>query len=316
MPSKIFISYRRDDSADAAGRLSDNLLAHFDKEQIFMDIDYIEPGEDFVQVITDAVRSCQILIAVIGRNWLNSSKDGSTRRLDYPNDFVRLEIATALSLNVRVIPVLVQGTTMPAPQDLPDEIAALSRRQAFELSHQRWQRDVESLIGSLKRILVKQQEEARQAEEQRQREAIADAQRKREEEEAALRAREKKAEETRRKATEIVLRHVAEARLQAEETKRKEAAEKSALSATTKSIIPMQGEPISMTPNVPPSAPVVSNEPVAQPVTALKRKSLSEWLHEFLQKHRSELFWNGLGILLILMTLLGLVFAAMIGTIK
>jgi hypothetical protein len=209
MPSKIFISYRRDDSADAAGRLYDNLLAHFDKEQIFMDIDYIEPGEDFVQVITDAVSSCQIFIAVIGRSWLSSSKDGSTRRLDNPNDFVRLEIATALSLNLRVIPVLVQGATMPTPYDLPDDLVKLSYRNAFEISHTRWKRDVESLISSLKKILDKQQEALR-AEEQRQREAriAADEQRKRDEEEAARLAEE----ERRKQETEKTVLHTKEER--------------------------------------------------------------------------------------------------------
>ena len=93
---KIFISYRRDDSAGYAGRLFDNLSAHFGKDQIFMDIDRIEPGEDFVQVIETAVGSCDVLIALIGRHWLTVT-DGTVRRLDNPNDFVRLEIAAALA---------------------------------------------------------------------------------------------------------------------------------------------------------------------------------------------------------------------------
>src|SRR6185503_17696674 len=89
--SGIFVSYRRDDSSGHAGRLSDKLVNHFGEDQIFIDIDTIQPGEDFVQVIENAVSSCEILIAVIGQRWL-SSTDGVSRRLDNPNDFVRLEI--------------------------------------------------------------------------------------------------------------------------------------------------------------------------------------------------------------------------------
>ncbi|HEY0323501.1 MAG TPA: TIR domain-containing protein [Pyrinomonadaceae bacterium] len=209
--SKIFISYRRDETADAAGRLSDNLIAHFGKDQIFMDIDYIEPGENFVQAIKDAVSSCQILIAIIGKGWLTSSKDGVTRRLDNPNDFVRLEIATALSRNVRVIPVLIQGATMPATPDLPEDLNQLSHRHAFELSNMRWKRDVESLITSLQRILEKQQE-AQQAKARRQREAkdAAEAQRKREDEEKERQRREAEEEAARRLAAERKAARLAE----------------------------------------------------------------------------------------------------------
>src|ERR1043165_3354644 len=106
--SGIFISYRRNDSAGYAGRLFDGLSAHFGEDQIFMDIDYIEPGEDFVQAIETAVGSCEILIALIGPSWL-TIENVTGRRLDNPNDFVRLEIVAALARGIRVIPVLVQG---------------------------------------------------------------------------------------------------------------------------------------------------------------------------------------------------------------
>src|SRR2546421_9375892 len=91
--SGIFVCYRRDDSSGHAGRLFDKLVDHFGKDRIFMDIDTIEPGEDFVTVIENAVSSCEILIAIIGRQCL-SSTGGNTGRLDNPHDFVRLEIAT------------------------------------------------------------------------------------------------------------------------------------------------------------------------------------------------------------------------------
>lgn len=148
--SGIFISYRRDDAAGHAGRLADNLVEHFGRNRIFRDIDNIEPGEDFVTKIENAVGSCDILLAVIGRTWLSPNGSG---RLDNPNDFVRLEIATALRRDIRVIPVLVQRANMPKPEDLPDDLDSLTRRNAVELTDLRWQSDVEQLISVMERIL-------------------------------------------------------------------------------------------------------------------------------------------------------------------
>ena len=150
--SGIFVSYRREDTAGHAGRLFDRLVEHFGRDRIFMDIDTIEPGEDFVTVIENAVGSCDVLIAMIGRNWLTTSGTG---RLDKPNDFVRLEIATALSRDIRVIPVLVQRASIPKPQDLPEDLASLTRRNAVELTDLRWQTDVDQLITVMERILAK-----------------------------------------------------------------------------------------------------------------------------------------------------------------
>ena len=151
--SGIFVSYRRDDSSGHAGRLADGLVEHFGRNRIFVDIDTIEPGEDFVTVIENAVASCEILLAVIGQNWLSASGTG---RLDNPNDFVRLEIATALRREIRVIPVLVQRASMPKPQDLPEDLIKLTRRNAVELSDLRWQSDVDQLITVMERVLTKQ----------------------------------------------------------------------------------------------------------------------------------------------------------------
>ena len=147
----IFVSYRRDDSAGHTGRLFDRLVEHFGRERIFMDIDTIEPGEDFVTVIENAVGSCDVLIAVIGRNWLTA---GGTSRLANPNDFVRIELATALRRNIRVIPVLVQRASMPNEQDLPEDLVKLTRRNAIELSDLRWQGDVDQLIAVMERVLA------------------------------------------------------------------------------------------------------------------------------------------------------------------
>jgi tetratricopeptide (TPR) repeat protein len=151
--SGIFICYRREDTSGHAGRLFDRLVSHFGKDTVFMDIDTIEPGEDFVSVIENAVGSCDILIAIIGKHWL--SRAGETSRfLDNPNDFVRLEVATALARDIRVIPVLVQGAVMPKPKDLPDDMSQFSRRNAVELGDVHWQRDVDQLIIFLERVLA------------------------------------------------------------------------------------------------------------------------------------------------------------------
>ncbi|MEA2008972.1 MAG: toll/interleukin-1 receptor domain-containing protein, partial [Chloroflexota bacterium] len=105
----IFISYRRVDTAYAAGRLYDRLSARFGEENIFMDVEGLDPGVNFVETIEEAVASCNVLIALIGSQWLTVKAQQGGRRLDNPEDFVRLEIAAALKRNIRVIPILVQG---------------------------------------------------------------------------------------------------------------------------------------------------------------------------------------------------------------
>ena len=143
---KIFISYRRNDSASNAGRIYDRLEGHFGQGQVFMDVDTIQPGLDFVEVVQEAVASCDALIAVIGREWLGASDDSGGRRLENPEDLVRLEIATALERDIRVIPVLVQETQTPLAADLPEDLKALARRNSVELSDNRFRADIEQLI--------------------------------------------------------------------------------------------------------------------------------------------------------------------------
>jgi len=150
--SRIFISYRRDDSAGYAGRLYDRFTQHFGPEQIFMDIDTIEPGLDFVEVIEEAVGSCDVLIALIGRQWLTITDDTGQRRLDNPEDFVRLEIKTALERNIRVIPALIRGASMPRSRDLPNDLKKLSRRNAIAISD-RFHPEVDRLIKVVEKVL-------------------------------------------------------------------------------------------------------------------------------------------------------------------
>jgi len=153
--SKIFISYRREDTRGDAGRLTDKLKFHFGEKQIFRDVEAIEAGVDFVEAINDAVGACTALIAVIGPNWLKITDEQGRRRLDDPHDFVRLEIAAALTRRIRVIPVLVGGASMPKAGEIPADLESFARRQSQELSDQRWDYDVGHLIETLEKLGIK-----------------------------------------------------------------------------------------------------------------------------------------------------------------
>ena len=149
---RVFISYRREDSGYPAGWLFDQLADRLGAGRVFKDVDSIEPGDDFADVITVAVQSCTVLLAVIGARWLAAAgPDG--RRLDDPGDFVRLEIEAALTRGVRVIPVLVDGARMPRPDQLPASLAPLARRQAIEVSHSRFSADLAGLLRVLDKEL-------------------------------------------------------------------------------------------------------------------------------------------------------------------
>lgn len=149
----IFISYRRSDSAGESGRLSDDLIARFGSDHIFMDVDAIQPGIDFRKAIRENVGRCRLLLAVMGPDWLEArGKDGS-RRLDNENDYVRLEIATALGREIPVVPVLVRGARMPKADQLPEDLRELAYRNSVELTHARWKSDVQVLGQSLEPYL-------------------------------------------------------------------------------------------------------------------------------------------------------------------
>jgi beta-lactam-binding protein with PASTA domain len=150
----IFISYRREDAQGEARHLFDDLKQHFGGDRVFMDVIGIRPGEDYRKVIDSAVASCEVLITLIGREWLQSKTASGQARLGDPRDFVRLETATALKRDVRVIPVLVQGAAMPGEDSLPDELKPLAFRNAIELSHSRWDYDVRVLIDALERVVT------------------------------------------------------------------------------------------------------------------------------------------------------------------
>ena len=152
----IFISYRRrGEGAGYAGRLADRLMREFGGDRCFRDIDDIESGTDFVEAISTAIGSCDVLVVVIAPDWLTATDANGHRRLDSPRDFVRIEIAAALARNTRVVPVLVGGATMPAPEELPAAIEGFARRQAHELSDLRWEYDVDQLVGIIERSGLK-----------------------------------------------------------------------------------------------------------------------------------------------------------------
>lgn|GEM_PF-5452608 len=147
--TKIFLSYRRGDTAGYVGRLTDRLCAHFGRDAVFRDLDSIAPGRDFTVAIDEAIASCDVVVVVIGRNWLAATNLDGGRRLDDPDDFVRVEIATALELRAQVIPVLVDGAGIPPAKSLPAPLVPLAHRNALEISDSRWDYDVQRLINLL-----------------------------------------------------------------------------------------------------------------------------------------------------------------------
>ena len=147
----IFISYRVHDTAGETGRLVDSLKQYFYEDQIFVDIDKIEPGVDFTEAIAKSLESCDVMLAIIGPGWQGINAADHSSRINNPNDWVRLEISTALKRNIRVVPVLVDGAELPTAEQLPEDLQSLLRRQAYEISNKRWKYDTEELI----RFLVK-----------------------------------------------------------------------------------------------------------------------------------------------------------------
>ncbi len=147
--SGVFISYRRNEAAAYARGLYDQLVKRFGTEKVFLDLKNVGYGEDFVEAITKAAESCAVMIALISPRWSRGA--GAQAELD---DYVRLEVSKALGRKIRVIPILIQGATMPAPKDLPEDLSPLIRRNALALSDDaRWERDVEDLIKNLEGLL-------------------------------------------------------------------------------------------------------------------------------------------------------------------
>jgi hypothetical protein len=153
MAQRIFISYRRDDSRGYAGRLQGDLSRRYSDEHVFRDVE-IPPGADFGEYITGLVDKCNVVLAIIGPSWIDARDREGERRIDKPDDWVRLEIERALARDgVEVIPVLVDGARLPPREELPESLLALRRRNAFELSDRRWDYDVGQLGQHLDQLL-------------------------------------------------------------------------------------------------------------------------------------------------------------------
>jgi hypothetical protein len=148
---RVFISYRRDDGYAQARMIADQLENAFGPELVFLDVDKIRPGADFIKVIKDEVAKCDVLLVLIGRNWLGRNKAGQ-RLFDNPNDVVRLEVAAALQRQICVIPILFDGAPMPTEDQLPADLQGLRRRNALPLRHDSFKADMKKLVRELKTI--------------------------------------------------------------------------------------------------------------------------------------------------------------------
>ncbi len=149
--SNIFLSYRRSDSANVTGRIYDSLLRDFDKKQIFKDVDSIPLGVDFRKHLNQKVGECNVLIAVIGNQWIEPNTPKGQKRIDDKKDFVRVEIEAALERNIPVIPVLVREAQMPAADELPESMTELAYRNGIPVRPDPdFHKDMERLIQGIK----------------------------------------------------------------------------------------------------------------------------------------------------------------------
>ena len=165
MAGKIFLSYRREDAAGFALALFGRLEQSFPSERLFMDVEGgIGAGQDFVRVIEDEVSLCDVMLVLIGPDWLTVTGEAGRRRLENPEDFVRIEVELALKFGKRVIPVLVHKTEMPRADALPEPLKALARRNAVGLTQERFKADAQGLIKALEDALAEVEDARRQAE--------------------------------------------------------------------------------------------------------------------------------------------------------
>jgi dipeptidyl aminopeptidase/acylaminoacyl peptidase len=165
MTGKIFLSYRREDAAGFALALFGRLEQSFPSERLFMDVEGgIGAGQDFVRVIEDEVSLCDVMLVLIGPDWLTVTDEAGRRRLENPEDFVRIEVESALKFGKRVIPVLVHKTEMPRADALPEPLKALARRNAVGLTQERFKADAQGLIKALEDALAEVEDARRQTE--------------------------------------------------------------------------------------------------------------------------------------------------------
>jgi outer membrane protein assembly factor BamD (BamD/ComL family) len=246
MAGKIFINYRRGDDPGFAQALLGRLEQSFSSDQLFIDVDNIAPGLDFVHVLNERVAESDVLLAIIGKGWIQARDPEGARRLDDPNDFVRIEIESALNQNKRVIPVLVGEAQMPRPEELPETLRPLARRNAVRLTHERFRADTQGLVKALQQTLeeigaqrqAQAEADSRTRVEEERRRQEAEAARRAEEERQRLEAetaRRTEAAEQARKAEELARQAAAEERRRLEAAAKERAAAERAFAAAQKS---------------------------------------------------------------------------------
>lgn len=150
---RIFLSYRREDSSEPAGRLCECLGAAFGKDALFLDVDNIQPGADFAVSLVRALRRCDVLLVIVGPQWVSLRGRGGRRRLEDRFDYVRMELLEGFSRALPTIPVLVEGAAMPREEDLPDKLRWFHRRQAVTIRTESFERDAHALTGQLDQLL-------------------------------------------------------------------------------------------------------------------------------------------------------------------
>ena len=150
MAAKVFVSYRRDDSAGYSGRVKDRLERAFGHTLVFMDVDAIPLGTNFEKILNEEVANCSVLLAVIGPNWFEARDEYGNRRLDNPRDFVRVEISAALQRDIPVIPILLDGARIPKSKQLPEDLKELASRNGLDVRHASFHKDMDRLISGLK----------------------------------------------------------------------------------------------------------------------------------------------------------------------
>jgi ribosomal protein L7/L12 len=153
MAAKIFICYRRDDSAGHTGRVHDRLEREFGRDLLVMDVDAIPLGMNFAKFLRDEVAKCGVLLAVMGPRWLDMRDEDGSRRVDNPTDFVRIEIATALQRDIPVIPILLDGARVPKADQLPEDLGELALRNGLDVRHASFHDDMNKLIRGLRSLL-------------------------------------------------------------------------------------------------------------------------------------------------------------------
>jgi hypothetical protein len=147
--STVFISYRRQTAPGEARAIFSSLAGRLGQSAVFMDVDSISLGRDFRNELQKTLAACDFMLVIIDKDWAGNKDEKGRRRLENPHDYVRMEIETALKRDIVVTPVLVKGAQMPDAEELPAEIRDLVYRNAFELTYNRWESDVQEMIRRL-----------------------------------------------------------------------------------------------------------------------------------------------------------------------